>query len=178
MVILPNLQDLSASSGLFNAGAFENIYHTFMDTGLQLMGRTITLHLPPAIEQDVPTQSRPQAQQVNPFFKGRVPRPNTNTRNAGTKITHRDVQYTAHIRIGPQEGDDTRGIGDLKENQGMLTLVVEALSHVQEALSISVEGRRYSVDETRPIGFSQRRYIMVPITEINEKDTDTNENAG
>jgi hypothetical protein len=89
------------------------------------------------------------------------------------------VQYKAQIKIGPmKEGDDNTGMGDLKANQAMITIAIEGLGHVKDALSISIEGRRYTVDETRPIGFSQRRYVMCLLTEIDEKDTAPGENDG
>ena len=50
----------------------------------------------------------------------------------------------------------------------MITLVIESLPHLKETLSISIEGRRYHITETRPIGFSTRRYIMVKLKEIQE----------
>jgi hypothetical protein len=74
--------------------------------------------------------------------------------------------------------DDTLGIGELKENEIVVTLDIAAIPHLDETLSFSVEGRRYSISETRPIGFSKRQYILVFGDEINEIDTDTSENAG
>jgi hypothetical protein len=167
MVLIPNSQDLSAASGIINVGFLEQIYHSFMDEAQLDLGRIVTFHLQPEIVQDIPTQGQPQASQYNPFFGG-VAAPNTNTRNKGTRNTPRDVPYDAHIRVGPKGADDNAGIGDLKDNEIQLTVVIEALPDVQAALSFSVEGRRYTVDETRPIGFSQRRYLMVFGTEINE----------
>jgi hypothetical protein len=179
MVILSATESFPSSSGLFDVGRLEGIYQTFIDTSFTTLGRTITVHLPPEIQQDVTTQSRPQGQQVNPFFGGRVPIPRTNTRSTGTRIVPRDRQYTAHIKIGPlQEGDDAQGIGDLKENQAAITLDIAALEDVKNAQSISIEGRRYSVHETRPIGFSNRKYIIVILDEIQELDSDTSLNAG
>jgi hypothetical protein len=170
MVILPNGQDLTAASGLINIGFLENVYHSIIDETFVDLGRRVVFHLQPSQEQDVVTQSKPQAQQYNPFF-GRVGVPNTNTRNPGTKITPRDVIYDAHIRIGPmKEGTDTTGMGDLKANEAMITVVIEAMQYIDQIISISIEGRRYSVMETRPIGFSSRRYIMMKLEEINERE--------
>lgn len=179
MVLLSNNQDLTAASGILNIPFLESIYHSVIDeTFATLAGdRIVTLHLNPEIQQDVVTQSQPAPQQFNPFF-GRTPVPNTNTRNPGVKITHRDVQYNAHIKIGPlRDGDDNMGIGDLKANQAAITLVIEALPHLQEALSVSIEGRRYTIDETRPIGFSRRRYVIAILTEINESEPPTPDNT-
>jgi hypothetical protein len=172
MVLLPNNQDLTAASGLINIGYMENIYHTFMDEAMVDLGenRQVLFHLQPSIEQDTTTQSQIQSANYNPFFGG-VPAPRSNTRNKGVKVTPRDVQYNAQVVIGPRDSDDTEGIGELKENQIQLTVVIEALHHVQSALSFSVEGRRYKIDDNRPIGFTKRRYLMVFGTEINEQET-------
>jgi len=167
MVQLPNSQDLSAASGIINVGFLEGIYHSFMDEAQLDLGRSVTFHLQPEVVQDTPTQGQPQASQYNPFFGG-VAAPNTNTRNKGTRNVPRDVNYDAHVRVGPKGADDDQGIGDLKDNEIQLTVVIEALPDVQSCLNFSVEGRRYSVDETRPIGFSTRRYLMVFGTEINK----------
>jgi len=170
MTLLPNNQDLTASSGIINHSFLEAVYHSVIDETFMDLGRTVILHLNPEIEQDVATQSQPAPQQYNPFF-GRAPVPNTNTRNPGVKITSRDVEYDAHIRVGPiKASDDTEGIGELLDNEAMITLVIEALPHLHDTLSVSIEGRRYSIDNTRPIGFSQRRYIMVKLTEIQETE--------
>jgi len=171
MVLLPNNQDLTAASGLIDMPALENLYHCIMDEMMLDMGRIVTFHLPPEIQQDTNTQSQPAPQQYNPFFK-RVPVPQTNTRNPGTRIEQRDVQYNAQIRLGPLKADeDLAGIGDLKDGEAVITVVIEALGHVQEALSVSIEGRRYSIDRpTRPVGLSERRYILVKLKEIQETE--------
>lgn len=172
-MIIPNNQDLSGSSGIINIGFMEQIYKSFIDESFVDLGRDITIHLKPQIEQDVTTASMPQAQQLNPFF-GRVPVPSANTRNSGTKITTRDVIYKAHIVVGPfapvRKYNEERlsGMGYLNENEAMVTLVIGALEHVLQAIAISIEGRRYQVVETRPIGFAVRRYMMVKLRAIQE----------
>ena len=174
MVLITNNEDLTAGSGIINMPFLENIYHSFMDEALQDLGGQrgpVIFHLPAQVEQDVVTQSAPAPQQYNPFF-GRSSVPNTNTRQTGTKVTHRDVQYTAHIRVGPLVAGpkDITGMGDLAKDEAVITVVVEALEHVNQALSVSIEGRRYSVVKTRPIGFSVRRYLMVKLQEIQETE--------
>jgi len=170
MVLIPNNQDLSAASGLIPVDYFEAIYHSFMSDAMVSLGRTVIIHLQPIREQDVPTQSSPAAQQYNPFFQ-RVPVPNNTTRNAGVKITPRDVQYKAQIRVGPINDDSMSGMGRLNVDEAMITVVVEALEHVNDALSFSIEGRRYTrVGDPRPIGFSQRKYLMVKLREIQEAE--------
>lgn len=177
MVLLANNQDLTAGSGIINMSFLESIYHSVMDEALQDLGGDrgqVIFHLKPLVQQDTVTQSQPSAQQYNPFF-GRTPVPSQTTRHTGTKITTRDVSYTAHIVVGPSipKTNDLNGIGHLNNNEAMITVVIEALSHVQEALSVSIEGRRYSVNNTRPIGFTKRRYLMVKLTEIQETESQT-----
>ena len=169
MIFINSNQDLTAASGILNVSFLEAIYHSFMDEGLLDLGRQIVVHLLPQVQQDINTQAAPAPQQYNPFFT-RTPVPQINTRNTGTRIVTRDVIYNAHIVIGPKDAGDTKGIGNLKENQAAITVVIEALPHILEALSISIEGRRYTVDETRPIGFSTRRYIIAKLTEIQEQE--------
>lgn len=170
MVTIPNNQNLSAASGIINSAFLEQVYHSVIDETFMDLGRIITLHLKPEIQQDVNTQSQASPQQYNPFF-GRVPVPKTNTRNPGVRIEPRDVEYNAHIRVGPIKADkDTMGIGDLADNEAMITLVIEALPHIEETLRVSIEGRRYTIEETRPVGFSTRRYIMCKLREVPEKE--------
>lgn len=140
-----------------------------MDEMMGDMGRIVTFHLPPLMQQDNVTQGKPAPQQYNPFFS-RVPVPNTNTRNPGTKITHRDVQYNAQIVFGPLVAprDDKTGMGDLASDEARITVVIEALQHVEEAYGVSMEGRRFSIQQTRPIGLSTRRYLMVKLKEVQE----------
>lgn len=170
MVTIANNQDLTAGSGLINISFLENIYHSFMDEAMLDLGRTVIFHLPPTRQQDVTTQSQPAAQQFNPFFS-RVPVPATNTRNSGTRNIPRDVEYKAQIVIGPLANDKRlTGMGWLDDDQAMITVVAEALEHVQTAIAVSIEGRRYTVVESRPIGFSSRRYLMVKLRTIQEQE--------
>ena len=179
MVLLTSLENFGAASGLFNTGQLEDVYHSFMDTAFVELARTITLHLEPIKEQDVTTQSQSQAQQINPYFGGRVPVPKSNTRGTGVKITHRDVNYSAQISVGPLiRQDDLTGMGNLKKNEAVITIAIEGLAHLKEAISISVEGRRYRLDRTKPIGFSVRRFVMAKLIEIQETETGLGENDG
>lgn len=178
MVLVPNNEDFSAASGVVNIGDLQNIYKRVMDETFVDMGRTVVFHLEPLREVDAATFQQPQANRFNPFFQG-VPVTRTNTRVHGVKITPRDVVYTAHIRIGPMvESNDQSGIGDLKANECRLTLHIGALKHVKASLSVTVEGRRYKVVETRPIGLIKRDYMLVKLEEINEKDLAQGENEG
>ncbi len=187
MILLPTKEDFSQASGLFDGKYFESIYEAFVDTSFVQFARIITLHLRPSIQEDINTQNQAQAQQYNPFF-GRVPVPNTNTRGTGAKVTPRDINYKAHVKIGPMKigpaslgreaEEDLLGIGDLKSNEAMITLGIESLTDLQNTLSISIEGRRYSISERRQIGFSRRKYIMVWLKEIQERDNSTQINDG
>lgn len=175
MTLIPTTENFAASSGLINFGHLENIYHSIIDETFQGFGGSrgkAIVHLPPSVVEDTQTQSGPQATQYNPFF-GRASMPSPHTRHAGTRVTPRDIEFTVHSRIGPMGDDDLMGIGDLKDNEASFTFPIEALSFIQDALSISYEGRRYQVDETRPIGLTVRRYVIVKCTEINEKDINT-----
>lgn len=178
MVLIPNLQDLTAGSGIINIGFLEAVYHSFMDEALEDLGGRrgpVIFHLDPAVQQDTATQGAPAPQQYNPFFRG-VAVPQKTTRTPGVKITPRDVQYTAHIRVGPMKvSENLEGMGDLLDDEIQLTVVIEAINHVKAAQSFSVEGRRYSVEDTRPIGFSVRRYLMIKGKEIQEKEPPTND---
>lgn len=169
MINITPIQDLTAGSGLINIGYLADIYHSFIDESLQDMGRQIIIHLEPQIQSDTTTNSQPQPSQYNPFF-GRAAIPSPSTKNSGVKITPRDVIYNAHVRIGPKTGPDNTGIGNLKENEAAITVVAEALQHIKAARSISIEGRRYAVIETRPIGLIDRKYVIVKLGEIQESD--------
>lgn len=175
MVLLPSNENFATASGIVNIPHLENIYESIMYGAFVGLGGDrgkAILHLQPVQQQDTSTQSAPQPQQYNPFF-GRASQPNPVGKIPGTKITHRDVEYTVMSRIKNVPEEDTLGIGELKENQIALTFVIEALDHLGETLSLSFEGRRYEIDATRPFGFSKRRFVLVVCTEINEQDVNT-----
>lgn len=168
MIQLPSPEDFSAASGVINFSFLDAIYHSIMDETLAGMGRTITLHLVPQKVQDVTTESQPQSSRYNPYF-GRVQSPQTPTRNTGVQITPRDINFKAHIKIGPVEGNDKMGIGHLKANEAQITLDISALPYLADTQSISIEGRRYTIlGDPRPHGLISRRYIIVMLAEIND----------
>lgn len=178
MVLLSNNQDLSAASGIINHAFLENIYHSVMDEALMDLGeeRQVIFHLPSAIQEDATTQSQRAPQQYNPFFR-RTPVPSTNTRQPGVRITHRDVQYNSHVKYGPLKADENlSGMGDLKGDEVQLTVVIEALEHVDAAQNFSIEGRRFRVASTKPVGFSVRRYLMIKGVEIPVTETPSPDN--
>lgn len=178
MILLPSPEDFSTASGIINISFLNSLYKSLIDESFLDMGRPIILHLPPVKEQDANTQSQNQPSQYNPYF-GRVQAPITNRRNTGVTITERDIQFTAHIKIGPlSEGNDTTGIGNLAANQVAVTLHISALPFIKKAQSMSIEGRRYDIDKNRPIGLIERSYIIVFGTEIDDPTIDNSRNAG
>lgn len=180
MINISSPEDFTAASGIFDTGVFEGLYHSLMDEAFNVFGANrpkAILHLEPSIVENSNDQSGNQPQMYNSFF-GRPALPSINTRNSGVEVEHRDIEFTVMSRIGPKDSDDTRGIGALKENEIQLTFVIEALPYIKEALSVSYEGRRYKIDSNRPIGFSERRYIIVHCSEINEEDVDQLGNNG
>jgi hypothetical protein len=178
MVLIPSNEDFSAASGIVNIGGLQSIYKSIIDETFVDMGRTVVFHLEPKRSVNPNTTAQPQANSFNPFFQA-VPVARTNTGVHGVEFTPRDVQYTAHIRVGPLKGgDDQTGMGDLKANEAQLTLDIGALDHVKDALSVTVEGRRYRIDETRPVGLTKRDYMLVKLTEIQETDLAQGENEG
>jgi len=168
IIITPN-PHISMSSGLINIAALDALYASFMDEALEDLGREVIVHLEGQKQSDTITNSQPQALQYNPFF-GRTISPSPSTKGPGVKFISRDTTYKAHIKIGPKTGPDNKGVGNLKENEAMLTVYIEAMPHFQTARSMSIEGRRYALIETRPIGFTQRRYAILKIGEIQESD--------
>jgi len=178
MILLPTTESF-VGSGLVNMPFLNDIYRTIIDETFVDMGRTVTLHLNPEKTPHAPTQALPQPQRPNPFFAQRVPVPQEVTKNSGYKITPRDIQFTAHIRIGPLKGgDDEMGIGDLKDNQVATTLVIEALPYVKEAQACSIEGRRYRPVTNRPIGLTGREYVIAVWEEMDSPTIDNSEGAG
>ena len=178
MILLPSPEDF-VGSGILDSSFLGDIYKCVIDETFLDFGRKIILHLPPKREVDVNTQSQKQPSQYNPYF-GRVQAPITNTRNTGVKITPRDIEFTAHIKVGPLVAkEDITGIGDLKSNQIAVTLHISALEYVEQALYMTVEGRRYNIDSTpRPIGFDQRSYLIVKATEVNNPSVPQKANDG
>ena len=170
MVLLPTTESFAGASGFFNGALLDAIFVSFIDKVFIELGRPIIVHLRPAIQQDTVAPSLPQPQQYSPFF-GRAPLPSPTVRDAGVRVTHRDIPFTALSRIGPKPADDTMGIGMLQANEAAFTISIDALPYIQEAISISFEGRRYQIDTDRPFGFKQRKYLLVFCTEINEADT-------
>ena len=152
---------------------FENCYDSIFDSSFTALGRVITLHLTP--EKIIDTsglQASTPAVHYNPFAgraPRRVPSPISTVRTTGTRLVHRDVDYVAHIKHGPQDDDDTGGVS-LERDEVMTTTVMESLPHVNEALTATIDGARYRKEWTRKIGFRDVRYIITKWKEVNEAE--------
>lgn len=152
---------------------FEDCYHSIMDSSFAALGRTITLHLTPEkIIETSGLQAGPGALQYNPFMgrsARRAPNNISTTRTTATRLVHRDVQYTAHIKHGPKASDDTNPIS-LDRDEVMTTTIIESQPHVDEAITATIDGNRYTKDSSRIIGFQNARYVICKWTRINESE--------
>lgn len=162
-------------NGSFPWPDFENLYNDVMDASFDVLGRTIRLHLQPI--QNVASgivQSARRVFQYNPYL-GRAARPAplqvSTTRAPALKFTPRDVDYKAHIRHGPNKLD-LQSVGiELNTNQVAVTTVVEAIAHINEAESATIDGARYQLDKApREIGLGTLRYAITVWERINEKE--------
>lgn len=150
---------------------FENCYHTMIDSSFFALGRMITLHLEPVKTEDTDgVQASTPAVHYNPF-QGRggrqVPSQISTTRTPAVKITHRTAEYIAHIKHGPKDADDKGGV-ELLENQVQTTTLIESKLHINGTLTATIDGRRYNLESTRPIGFRDVRYLISKWTRVNE----------
>lgn len=152
---------------------FENCYHNIFDSSFFALGRNIVLHLTPQKTIDSSgVQASTPAVHYNPFDRraGRqVPSQISTTRTPAVRLVHRDVTYKAHIKHGPKDANDNNGIS-LLENEVMTTTLIESLSHLNEAQSATIDGGRYQLEWTRPIGFRDVRYVISKWSAINETE--------
>lgn len=150
---------------------FENCYNNLMDSSFAALGRTITLHLTPVkIEDTDGVQAGTPAVHYNPFQRrgGRqVPSQISTTRTPAIKITHRDVEYIAHIKHGPKDADDKGGIA-LLANEVQTTTLIESKLHINGTLTATIDNKRYNLESTRPIGFRDIRYLISKWTSVSE----------
>lgn len=152
---------------------FEQTYASLMNSSFAALGRNIVLHLMPQRSLDASgIQASTQAVQYNPFM-GRAARPVPNTisttRAPGVVHTHRDVTYVAHLRHGPKDADDQGGV-ELLKDEVQSTLVLDALEHVIECETATIDGRRYKMESYRKIGFQNARYLIVKWKVVNEAE--------
>jgi len=149
-------------------------YANIMDSSFAALGRNITLHLTP--EKIIDTsglQASTGAVHYNPFMgRGarRVPSNISTVRTTAIRLVHRDVTYMAKIKHGPAEADDRGGV-ELAADEVMVTLVIAAEAHVAEALSATIDGKRYgNATSIRQFGFQTNRYILVTWKRVNEAE--------
>jgi len=150
---------------------FENCYHTIIDSSFFALGRMITLHLEPTKTEDTTgLQASTPAVQYNPF-QGRggrqVPSPISTTRVPAVKLTHRDVEYVAHIKHGPKDGDDKGGV-ELLKDEVQTTTLIESKLHINGTITATIDGSRYNLESARPIGFRDVRYLISKWRAVNE----------
>ena len=142
-----------------------------MDSSYFALGRTITLHLTPEKTADTDgTQASTPAVHYNSFQRraGRqVPSRISSTRMPAVKITHRDVEYQAHIKHGPKDADDRGGV-ELLNDEVQTTTLLESQKHITGAISATIDGRRFNLEWSRPIGFQSARYLISKWRAINE----------
>lgn len=171
MVLLPTKEDFSQSSGIIPFANMELIYEGLMDNALDNMGRTITLHLEPSVEQRASVISNPiKRGSYNPFL-GTSARPDAQGVSRGVEVTPRDIQYKAHISHGPRDLDDDGGIGTLETDQVQTTTVYESLNDITSCLSATIDGERYSpLRGPKITGFTVAKYIIQIWERINEEE--------
>ncbi len=178
MVTKKNITPLGApdDDGSFSSvqPGFGDCYASLMDSSFAALGRNIVLHLTPdKIIDTSGVQASTPAVHYNPFMRrgGRqAPSTISTTRTPAVQLVHRDVTYIAKIKHGPKDADDKGGV-ELSSDEVMTTLVIAAQSHVNDALSATIDGRRYgSAESVHPFGFQTNRYILVKWKRINERE--------
>ncbi len=150
---------------------FENCYGSLMDSAFFALGRMIMLHLQP--EKIIDTsgvQASTLAVHYNPFQRrgGRqVPSTISTTRMPAVQLIHRDVEYIAQIKHGPKDADDKGGVA-LLDGEAMTTTVIASRKHLNGAITATIDGGRFTLEWTRPIGFRDVRYLMAKWKVIDE----------
>ncbi len=152
---------------------FESCYANLMNSSFAALGRNIVLHLTPERTVDASgVQQSTGAVHYNPFM-GRSARPVPNqistTRQPAVRHVHRDVTYIAHIKHGPKDADDNGGV-ELLKDEVQTTTVLESLPHISECESVTIDGRRYTLESTRKIGLQNTRYVIAKWSAINESE--------
>jgi hypothetical protein len=150
---------------------FENCYHSIIDSSFFALGRIITLHLTPTKTEDTDgVQASTPAVHYNPFSRGggrQVPNQISTTRVPAVKITHRDVEYVAHIKHGPKDADDKGGV-ELSADEVQTTTLIESAAHLSGSLTATIDGARFNLDSTRQIGLRDVRYVISKWKAVNE----------
>jgi len=171
MVNIPSNESLDFSNIWPN---FNNLYKEMIDDSFRVLARSVVLHLPPIVVASSGLNSAAPQLNYNPIFGGAIRgAPNTvsTVRAPGVQHTPRDVIYIGHIQHGPKELDDKNFIGRLEVDECAVTLVYEALEHVMQCESVTIDNKRYRLlQNPRPIGLQIKRYIIVIFKQIPEKE--------
>lgn len=150
---------------------FENCYQNLINSSFFALGRVIILHLEPQkIEDTTGVEASTPAVHYNPFQRrgGRqVPSSISTTRTPAIQVIHRNVEYIAHIKHGPKDVDDQGGVS-LLENEVQTTTLIESKLHIKGTLTATIDGKRYHLESTRPIGFRDVRYLISKWTSVDE----------
>lgn len=151
----------------------ENCYHSITDSSFFALGRTIVLHLTP--EKIIDTsgvEASTPAVRYNPFQRrgGRqVPSTISTTRMPAVQLVHRDVEYIAHIKHGPKHFDDRGGV-ELLADECQTKTLIESSKHINGAITATIDGRRFNLQWTRPIGLRDVRYLIAKWKRVNEQE--------
>lgn len=150
---------------------FENCYQNLINSSFFALGRVIILHLEPQkIEDTTGVEASTPAVHYNPFQRrgGRqVPSSISTTRTPAIQVIHRNVEYIAHIKHGPKDSDDKGGVA-LRDDEVQTTTLIQSQQHINGAITATIDGRRYSLDSTRPIGFRDVRYVIAKWKRVSE----------
>ncbi len=154
----PANQDLTQGiTAPFIGSDLETIYEQYMDMMLSQIGRNVTLFMPPAL-----TQSATNPSQYNPFIRQKDPRVGGDGEGqTGATIEPITVVYRAHVVHGPKQST-TDVPWDLGAEDVMLSMVVGALTDINKAVEVDIDGNRYSkkTQDVRQIGLTTPKYII------------------
>lgn len=176
-ILITSPESFAQSSGLINFAFLGSLYESLIDETFVGIGRKITLHMTPQIQAD-PVSWGNTSTAYNPFF-GQAVIPPDSTKIPGVRINTRDIEFTAHIRVGPKDLDDNSGIGRLLANEAQTTTVIESHQYIAECLSATIDGLKYILKEgPRTIGFASKLYVMTKWKRTSEREaTDTASNT-
>lgn len=176
-IIITSPESFTQSSGLINFPSLNSLYESIIDESFVGLGRRIILYLQPQIQAD-PTSYGNTSTAYNPFFNQTVIPPDS-TKTTGVRVTTREIEFTAHIRIGPKDMEDNSGMGRLMRNEAQTTTVIESHKYLAECISAKIDGLIYRLKEgPRTIGFSNKLYVICKWERINERDSaDPNSNT-
>lgn len=175
-ILLPSPEDFSQASGTIDFDDLNSIYEAIIDETFVGMSRIITLHLPPQIQPD-PTSFGNNTNAYNPFFRQTVVSPDS-TKITGVRVNTRDIQFHAHIVIGPHIFED-EAIGRLESDEAQTTTVIDSHGHIASCQTATIDGLRYRLAKgPRTFGFKYKTYVLSKWVRVNEREgTDSNSNT-